>query len=155
MHISRGLRERSMKNHDQGPTRITPLNELPGDEHALIVVSRPGVYILTEHLHAVPGKAGVRIEADNVTLDLGGRTMTGCEGSLDGVTVTTVAANITLRNGDIRGWGRDGVDLSNAVGATVLNLRLFDNGGYGLLLGSGARVVNCLMDRNRAYGSAA
>ncbi len=134
---------------------VTPLSALRGDDHAIIVITQPGAYVLTADLRAVAGKAGIRIDADNVTLDLGGHTLQGVEGSLDGVTVTTVAANITVRNGDVRGWGQDGVDLSNAIGSCAQNLRLFDNGGFGLLVGSGARITDCTMDRNRGYGGAA
>lgn len=155
MVMSKYTRIGPSRKHSLGSRSATALKDLPGDRTASAIISRPGLYVLTGDLSAAPGKAGVRIDADNVTLDLGGRTLTGCEGSLDGITVSTIATNITVRNGDVRGWGQDGVDLSNAIGSCTLNLRVYDNGGFGLLLGAGARVMNCTMDRNRACGGGA
>jgi len=136
------------------PNSATEMHALEGADHALVVFTEPGMYALNEDLNGVRGKAAIRIDADNVVIDLCGFSVQGCEGSLDGIPVTTIAANIVVKNGDINGWGQDGLDLSNAVCTKVSHLRLFDNGGLGLLMGAGRKNERCSLDRNRGYGGA-
>lgn len=133
--------------HDLDAAPIV-LNDLPGDDTCCIRITRPGHYVLCEDLRGVPGKCGVSIQSDDVVVDLAGHELVGCSGSTDGITVAPLATGITIRSGTVRSWGRDGVDLSNAVGCTAQDLTVRDNGAFGLLLGCGARIDRCTVGRN-------
>ena len=49
----------------------------PGDATAEFVISQPGSYCLANNIVGESGKSGIRIDADSVTLDLGGFAMLG------------------------------------------------------------------------------
>ena len=85
----------------------------PGDATASFVISQPGSYCVPSNIVGESGKTGIRIDADSVTLDLGGFAMLGVGGSLSGVLVNS-HIHIVVRNGSVSGWGIDGVDGSTA-----------------------------------------
>lgn len=70
---------------------------------------------------------GIIIGASNVTLDLGGHTLTGpppVQGSgRQGVTVTSDRRNVSITNGAIRGFDF-GVNMHNRANARVTSLRI-------------------------------
>lgn len=136
-------------------TQPTPISDLTGDTSSLHVIRKPGTYVLTADLIGKAGKRGIRIESDNVIVDLQGRALLGCPGSLDGICVPALAVNVTIRNGTIRGWGGDGADLSNVIGSTTTDLDILDNRGFGLLIGTGASVDGCRVDGNGSRAVAA
>ena len=61
------------------------VNSLPGDANAVFVISQPGSYCLGSNVVGVAGKNGIKIDADNVTLDLAGFGVLGVGGSLSGI----------------------------------------------------------------------
>src|SRR6266446_686006 len=81
----------------------------PGDATAEFVISQPGSYCLGSNTVGVAGKNGIRIDADNVTLDLAGFGVLGVSGSLSGILINT-HFHIAIRNGSISGWGSNGLD---------------------------------------------
>ena len=134
------------------------------------VISAPGSYILTGNL-TVPDESTTAIEvrADDVTLDLNGfaiqctdsdgascdqSSFTGDNG--DGVTAFIFTddfgfenfANTVVRNGTIRGMGRDGVLLRSGF---VEGIQALQNGRAGIFVREGA-VTNCLARDNGATG---
>ena len=61
------------------------VNSLPGDGNAVFVISQPGSYCLESNVVGVAGKNGIRIDADNVTLDLAGFAVLGVSSRKDRV----------------------------------------------------------------------
>src|SRR5438105_11935725 len=74
----------------------------PGDATAEFVISQPGSYCLPGNVVGVSGKSGIRIDADDVTLDLAGYGMIGVSGSLSGILINN-HLRIAIRNGSIAG----------------------------------------------------
>src|SRR6059036_2664026 len=70
----------------------------PGDATAEFVISQPGSYCLPGNVVGVSGKSGIRIDADDVTLDLAGFGMIGASGSLSGILINN-HFRIAIRNG--------------------------------------------------------
>ena len=131
------------------------------------VISEPGSYILTGNL-SVPGNntTAIEVRADDVTLDLNGFAI-GCGGLFDvddicllgsggeGVTAFFVsgensdsASNTVVRNGTIRGMGRNGVNVNSGLVEGIQALR---NKSFGIRVGEGA-VTNCLAQTNFGTG---
>lgn len=121
------------------------LLQAPGDADALHVIREPGLYALHAHIRGVRGKRGVRVDADNVTIDLHGHTLIGCEFSRDGIAVSDTAANVRVRNGSVRSWGGVGIDLANAINSDLLNVKIFDNARGAVRLGAGAVLTDCVV----------
>lgn len=134
------------------PRRAVALDSIAGDDQAVVRITRPGAYLQRADIQGKPGQCGIVIEADNVTIEMDGHAVTGCPGSLDGIVVRGNCTSVTLKNGRVRAWGREGVDLAAALVAKVVSLEITDNKGCGLLLGPAARVTDCLVDRNGASG---
>jgi hypothetical protein len=83
---------------DQGRTEIGPTTTFP------IVINTPGSYVLTADLHVTAvGIRGFQIEADDVTLDLGGHVIQGPgEGSAFGTGIYGHnRRNVTITNGTV------------------------------------------------------
>ena len=123
----------------------------PGDATAEFVISQPGSYCLANNIVGESGKSGIRIDADSVTLDLGGFAMLGVSGSLSGVLINS-HIHIVVRNGSVSGWGIDGVDGSTAGLARIDDLRADANTGAGISINSGSQVNNCVAAQNGGVG---
>ncbi len=146
-------------NPPPGPVAPTPgpeprlaVNETttPGDSDAspsLFKITQPGSYYLTGNITGVAGKHGIEITSSGVTIDLNGFDLTGVAGSLDGINCSEFGTNnIVIRNGTVRAWGDDGVDMASSVStANVLveNINADSNGDGGILVVDSSRVVNC------------
>ena len=94
----------SMKTLDQIEAR-TPLGAVGGSS-ATIAIFQPGSYVLLGNL-AVTSGDGISIYADNVTLDLGGFTISSSTGPSPAgevaIRLVSNRQNIIVRNGHIRG----------------------------------------------------
>jgi hypothetical protein len=123
----------------------------PGDATASFVISQPGSYCLPNNIVGESGKSGVRIDADGVTLDLGGFAMLGVSGSLSGVLINT-HVHVAVRNGSITGWGIDGLDGSTSGLARVDDLRADANAATGININSGSQINNCVAAENGGVG---
>ena len=97
------------------------VNSLPGDGNAVFVISQPGSYCLESNVVGVAGKNGIRIDADNVTLDLAGFAVLGVGNSLNGILIND-HFHIVIRNGSISGWSSHGLDGTS--GGPVSDRRL-------------------------------
>jgi hypothetical protein len=118
----------------------------PGDADSLFKITQPGSYYLTGNITGVVGKHGIEIASSGVTLDLNGFDLLGVPLSLDGVRCTVnFRTSIEVRNGSIRLWGGDGLDLlSNTVrGSVVSGIRANLNGGTGIGVGNSSTATYC------------
>src|SRR5262245_56387667 len=85
----------SMKTLGQIEPRV-PIEKLP------FKISASGSYYVGANLVIASG-GGISIEADNVTLDLGGFNVRGDATSLQAVVIATGRSNISIKNGSITG----------------------------------------------------
>src|SRR5262245_4922655 len=120
----------------------------PGDERAVRVNRASGSYALVQDIAGVRGKAGIRIEADRVELHLGGFEIVGCDGSLAGIEVSRPGANIGIRAGRIRGWGREGIDAQRSAYCEMDEVEIKGNGGDALLAGCQTVLRDCRLSGN-------
>lgn len=116
------------------------------------VIKKPGVYRLSRNLSFNRGEGtAISIQADNVTLDLGGRQLTGAFSNQQGGNVRSIAVsgterrNVTICNGTISGFDigvkLDGTNSSR--GNCVRDLVVQDCAVGGVFLeGSGCVVEN-------------
>jgi hypothetical protein len=137
----------TMKTLDQLDAKLekrTPITNLP------FTISAPGSYFLATNL--ISSGNGVVITASSVTLDLNGFELAGSAGSTVGVNVSGSRTNICIRNGTVRGWNSDGLNLSNAIAVIVSDLRVFRNAGNGMVLGTAAVINSCVSTYNALEG---
>jgi parallel beta-helix repeat protein len=129
------------------------VNSLPGDGNAVFVISQPGSYCLQSNVVGVAGKNGIRIDADNVTLDLAGFAVLGVGNSLNGIKING-HFHIVIRNGSISGWSGHGLEGTNGALSRIEDLRTDANGQNGLVINSGSEVNNCVAAQNTGVGIA-
>jgi hypothetical protein len=102
-----------------GPTTAAVTRTL----HFPTVIRRPGLYTVGSDFAVGAGETAIRVRADDVTLDLGGRTLSGPGGpGAVGVAVEGVD-NVSVTNGALVGFGI-GVILSEVVNARVAGLQI-------------------------------
>ena len=124
----------------------------PGDADSVFRISQPGSYYLTGNFTGVAGRAGIEIASSNVTLDLGGFTLRGVPGSLDGIGATAPGlARIAIRDGAVVGFGGDGIDLDGEQ-FRVEGVKAASNLGVGIAVGAGATLVDCAAQGNTLTG---
>jgi hypothetical protein len=131
------------------------VQELPGSADAVHVITEPGSYYLVADIVGEPGKHGILILADSVSIDLNGYSLHGAPGSLDGVHTSSVGAatravlltSPSTESGPgrsvISGFGGDGVHLAGPLHVVVSGMTVEGNGGDGVDLDlSGVTVSN-------------
>ncbi len=110
-----------------------------------VIIDEGGSYRLTGNLDS-GAQVAIRISVPDVTLDLNGFTIEG-DGTpfIDGVSVGANSPNVEIRNGTIRDFGRHGIfALSTSPGTRVIDVRVIDNGIFGLNLeNEGSLVRGC------------
>jgi len=127
---------------------------------SLFKITQPGSYYLTGNVTGVAAKHGIEIavaaNGPSVTIDLMGFELAGVPGSLDGVSVTAFAqANVAVRNGTVRAWGGDGIDVLNSTNNLLEDLRVEGNGGRGILAGAASTLTGCTAYSNTGIGISA
>ena len=143
----------TMKTLDQMEPR-TPVDasHTPGDANAIYVISQPGSYYLTTNVIGIAGLSGIRIDADNVTLDLNGFALIGVPSTQRGINMTAAHLNIAIFNGTVRGWSSYGVYMTSAANSQFYKLRLSQNSFAGLKVGDHSTVFDCVADANAGPG---
>lgn len=112
----------------------TPITALP------VTLEESGSYYLTGNLVMSGEGNGIVLEADNIAIDLNGFSLIGDPLASDGSGIwhdgaSGTISDITIRNGTIRDWATDGVDLgSNSDQTLVEDLHVSDCGGSGIRL---------------------
>lgn len=117
----------------------------PGDADSSFKITLPGSYYLTGNISGEAGKHAIEIASDLVTLDLGGFAMEGNnDANYDGVFVPGPYSYITVRNGSLRNWGRDGINMatSGAFSCRVENV-LANGFRYGIHAGLNTIIKGC------------
>ncbi len=92
--------------------------------------------------------AGLVIDSDNVTVDLGGFALIGSGGGSHGINVITPCNNLIFRNGQVRGWALNGIDASDADNSIAESITAFDNGQAGIRVGNGCSLSHCTAKNN-------
>lgn len=125
----------------------------PGDADSVFKITQPGSYYLTGNVSGASGKSGIEIATSNVTLDLGGFTVTGGAGSLHGIVNGSGGSIevIKVRNGVIQNWGGDGVSLFATSHVQVENVQT-NSCTTGILVGFNSTVRGCQVQANSLYG---
>jgi cysteine-rich repeat protein len=113
-----------------------------------VVLASPGSYRLTGNLDlslAPIGTTAISVTAEDVYLDLGGFSIRGplncttvAPPVAAGSGVTSSAAGTTVANGTVRGFGANGLQLSEQ--ARVTSVQIHCNGAIGLRAGREARI---------------
>jgi parallel beta-helix repeat protein len=95
------------------------------------------------------GSNGIVIAANDVTVDLGGHALVPAAGASNGYGIFAMrGTNIVVRNGTVRGWPGNGVDLFNTKNALVEDIRASHNGITGITVGEGSMIRNCSVFSN-------
>lgn len=115
------------------------INSLP------YTIDECGYYVVTKCLEGAPGENGITIvgEVKDVTIDLAGHALIGVPESGDGIHAESIAENIVVQNGTVRGWGGDGIDLERGTNSRVVEIQAVSNGGRGVVTGDGAFIGEC------------
>ena len=116
-------------------------------------ITQPGAYRVTADLHCHACLQCLLIDANNVTIDLQGHTLTG-DGSRASVGIKTsgaILSNIEVRNGTITAFGH-GIDLGGTLGARVERMRVFKNTRSGIRTAGGSVVASNIVMRNALEG---
>jgi parallel beta-helix repeat protein len=138
--IPPGAPAETMKTLEQIEPRM-PISALP------YAIATSGSYYLTTNATAASG-SGITIEVGNVTLDLGGFTLAGADGTGDGIFIDGNQTNIWIGSGTVAGWGGAGVNAAAATAAGFSALRVVGNGGWGIDAGERATVRSCTAVEN-------
>jgi hypothetical protein len=133
-----------MKTLDQLDAKLekrTPITSTAGPFN----ITSSGSYYLTRNIGY--GDNGLVISADDVTIDLNGFSLLGPgTGSGNGIFVSGTHKNLTVRNGEIHGFGGHGISASTTDNVVVEHVTVSDNGAApatGMALGNHARVTEC------------
>ncbi|MEM7754225.1 MAG: right-handed parallel beta-helix repeat-containing protein [Planctomycetota bacterium] len=137
----------------------------PGDADSRYRITQPGSYYLTRTTGISGAEHGIEIASDNVTIDLMGFTLFSADPfpigsppiSLDGIRGDPAGGsisfyyNITIRNGVIRGFGEDGINVRGR-NCRFEDLQLDDNLGRGLKTFSSSLIAHCHAFRSGGNG---
>ena len=145
----------TMKTLGQIEPRIIA-NNLGGDVDAKLHISQSGNYYLIADVISVDNnKHGIKITADDVTLDLNGFVVASNVEvtSLDGILIDEDLTGITVRNGTIRDFQGVGVNGGGVTAQCRLErLNIFRNGSGGIEAGTGSIVLDCTIFDNQGVG---
>jgi len=138
----------TMKTLEQAEPR-TPISSLP------FLITQPGSYYLTRNLALSNANThGIRVQADNVTIDLNGFALIGAGNALGtsgtGINVEGDRYNLAIRNGTVRDWRGWGIRAVTGRNCQFESLRAFSNGNVGILAGPCS-----LVSGNTCYGNLA
>lgn len=133
------------------------LSTTPGDANSLYKITQPGSYYLTGNITGVAGKHGIEIASGEVTLDLNGFTLQGIAGmgAFDGINASVASLRgIKIRNGNVRDWGGEGIDLftATALFCTVEGIYARSNASHGIYMDDGSTVIDCAANLNGGSG---
>jgi len=146
----------TMKTLEQIEPRIIA-NTLAPDVDAKLHISQPGNYYLIADVISVDNnKHGIKISADNVTLDLNGFVVASNleVTSLDGISIDENLTGITISDGTIRNFQGNGVNAGGLTSQCRLErLNIFGNSGNGIQVGTGSIVLDCAIFNNQGIGA--
>ena len=128
----------------------------PGDGTCVFRITQPGSYYLTGNLTGAPGRVGIIIASNDVTLDLNGYSLRGNSVGSTGITTDSPRSNITVRNGVVTNWIFSGISIQTApgIGFRGEDLTVSSNGQRGLETSEHSQLVRCFVSNNSGYGIA-
>ncbi len=113
-------------------------------------IAQPGSYYLTQNIVAGSGVNAITVSASNVTIDLNGFTLDGAAGA--GFRAITSGLgnfrNITVRNGVIRNFQKEAIDLSGCTSVRVERVACdtATGAGYGIITNNNASITDCTVN---------
>lgn len=145
----------TMKSLDQIEAR-TPVQTLTGDSAYQFVISASGAYYLTGNITGLSGRGGILVDANNVTIDLNGFTLSGVSGALVGISANaSYNNNFTVRNGIIANWPGGGISMPNSTLAVVETVTFNGCAAGAVHLGQTALIRRCQVENSGSSTSAA
>jgi len=94
-------------------------------------------------LYLATANSGITINANDITIDLAGHALIGSGAVWSAIFVNGSQQNITVKNGVVRGWGRNGLNLWEAENSIISGVMAYENSTNGISLGSGGMIENC------------
>jgi parallel beta-helix repeat protein len=117
-----------------------------------IQISAPGHYYLTGPLDPPASTTAIRISASDVSLDLGGFTVTGSgTGSIAGILVFGAQARVEISHGTVRGFPGAGVSALGATHAVIDRITVVETNS-GIQAGSYSTIRDCESSANADSG---
>ncbi|MEL7473379.1 MAG: hypothetical protein AAGK04_08680, partial [Planctomycetota bacterium] len=132
------------------PRTTISVENTPGGLPAVFLIDQPGSYVLESDVDVPIGKAGLRVEARNVVIDLNGFTIRGNQQGLHGIELAEPSDGlgvgpVYIFNGAITGVLGEGV--SGADGRLHLErLDVSDTGGDGIVAGPRSLIDACAVE---------
>jgi hypothetical protein len=119
-------------------------------------INVPGSYVLTGDRRC--SGDGIHINADDVTIDLMGFTLSGPDSGASVGIVMNGRRNVEIRNGTLRNFGGRGIHDQNESGAAhgkrIIGMRVIANGKCGICLGGDGNIVrDCFVSANKGTGA--
>lgn len=130
----------TMKTLDQIEAR-TPISSAP------YTISSPGSYYLTTNLNVGSNAPGIRIAADNVTLDLNGFAVIGTTNSGEGIHCDS-SQNISVRNGTVRDCASYGIGATFFPSLRLEKLNITGNAFSGVVDDGDVIATDCVVSGN-------
>lgn len=122
-----------------------------------IRITQSGSYVLTNNITSP--QTAISVEADNVTLDLNGYSITGPgKSSGGGVGIYSFdKRNLVIKNGTIQNFGYDGIAFDGAsnldANNRITDVNVFNNGRSGITSTWGSvTITNCISSDNGSDG---
>lgn len=146
----------TMKSLDEIDAKLekrTPVSALPA------TITASGSYYVTSNLTGTAGQHGITIDANDVTLDLGGFTLVGPTTGTATHAVRIVAgrSNVIVRDGIVRNWVGGGIisesDTSKRI--VVEDISIFSPDAVGIDLGNTSIARNCMVELSGSTGISA
>ncbi len=145
----------TMKTLSEVEPRIA-VQSLAGNASSNHLITASGSYYLTGNITGVAGRDGIRIAANNFTIDLNGFIMDGASLGTIGINAPAAQTDIVIRNGTLRGWNSLGIDTSGLSTRWLIeSVQVRNNGSVGIRLGDTSIVRNCSVNFNTAGGISA
>jgi parallel beta-helix repeat protein len=116
-------------------------------------ITTQGSYIISQNLKS--GWHGIKVQANNVTIDLNGYTISGNNASGGYGIYMSGRSNVEIRNGTIRNFGSHGIyeDSYSGNSHRVINVRVMNNKGSGIrMVGDNYMVKDCNASNNGTVG---
>ena len=121
----------------------------PGGANSVYKIAQRGSYYLTGNITVPTNSYAIEITASDVSIDLNGFSVSTATSSLSGIYST--GTNCTLRNGTVRGFGGNGLDL-NVLAAKVEGVTVDSCGNVGIRVGPRSVVNKCTAQTNTLHG---
>jgi hypothetical protein len=120
---------------------VVAVRGTPGTEITRLpsTITAAGYYYLTRNL-SYSGGNGITVNADNVTIDLMGLTLSGPGTTNNYVGISIFGSNVEVRNGTVSGWNT-GIS-SGGGGSRAIGVRAVEN-AYGIILSNDALIKGC------------